>query len=404
MSTWKMAWRNVWRNKRRSVTTVAAMTLALFVLILYSGLFEGYLRGMERNVLDFEVGDVQIFTEEYLDRPSKYAFIPNPDQLVADLESEGINASARLLGGALAGHGDSSSGVSLRGIYVERDGTVFRISEAIAEGEWLDTADPEGVVVGRRLAETLDVGPGDELVLFTQAMDGGSADRLYRVRGVLQGVADQTDRTAVFMTEAAFRDLLLFPEGAHQLIARRPTDSELDAVTARVRALAPNLGVRSWKELMPTVAEMLETSRGMIYVIFLIFYLVVAILILNAMLMAVFERIREFGVLKAIGGGPGKIMGLILCECLLQITLATIVGLLLALPCMWYLSQHGINIGAMAGMSVAGIAMEPIWYGVYTTQTLAMPIFMLFFIALAAALYPAMKAARISPVHAMRYQ
>ncbi len=206
------------------------------------------------------------------------------------------------------------------------------------------------------------------------------------------------------MTEAAFRELLMFPTGAHRIIVRRPPDADLDLVAERVREIAPDLDVRTWRQLMPTIATMLDSSRGMVIYIFAILYVALAILILNAMLMAVFERVREFGVLKAIGGGPLRILTLILAESLIQIAMATVIGLALAAPGMWYLTNHGINIGSMAGMSIAGVAMDPVWYGVYTKQTVALPVVMLFVMALLAVLYPAMKAARIRPVEAMRYQ
>ena len=404
MSIWKMAWRNVWRNKRRSFVTVAAMTLALFVLVLYSGLIEGYLQAMERNVVEYEVGDIQVVTKDYVDQPSKYEFIADPSELLEQLDGQGIAATPRLLAGGLAGSGDSSAGVSIRGVDVARDAQVCRIHEVVTVGDWLDPGDPMGVVVGRRLAQTLAVEPGDELVLLTQAMDGGSADNLYHVRGILQGVADGTDRTGVFLTEGAFRDLLLFPTGAHQIIVRRPSGTDLDAVAAQVQSLAPELAVRTWKELMPTVAEMLAATRGMMVYVFAIFYVVVGILILNAMLMAVFERIREFGVLKAIGGGPFRVLRLILAESVVQIGVAMTIGLTLSAPGMWYLSHHGINVGSMAGMSMAGVAFDPVWYGVYSMQSIAVPVLMLVFIALLAVLYPAVRAARIRPVDAMRYQ
>src|SRR5215831_7847225 len=102
MSVFTMAWRNVWRNRRRSIVTMAAMTLALCVEVLYSGLVTGYLRGMEGDVLDLEVGDLQVFAEDYLDKPSLYTAIKDPDTLLAQLDERRYPASARLLGGGLA--------------------------------------------------------------------------------------------------------------------------------------------------------------------------------------------------------------------------------------------------------------------------------------------------------------
>lgn len=404
MNVVKIAWRNVWRNKRRSGVTIAAMTLALLVEVLYSGLVVGYMDGMERDLLDLEIGDVQIHANDYLERPSIYSAIESPNALITQIEAQGFMAAPRQLAGALAAGEESSAGVALRGIVVELEAKVSSIGTAVAEGEWLDPNDPQGVVLGRRLARTLAVKPGDELVLLTQAYDGSMAHDLFSVRGILKGIADGTDRSAVLMTEGSFRQLMEFPEAAHQIIVRRPEGSELDATAAVLRGIAPELDVKTWKELMPLVASMFESTRGMIVVIFLVVYLAIAILVLNAMLMAVFERVREFGILKAIGFGPFRVFGLIVIEAGIQTAVALVVGLLLALPGMWYLSSYGIDVGTLGGLSVMGLAMPPVWNGIYTLDTIAVPIFLLILIVLIAVLYPALKAALIEPVKAMHHQ
>ncbi len=404
MSVFKMAWRNVWRNKRRSIVTIAAMTLALCVELLYSGLITGYLQGMEDDVLELEVGDLQVFAGDYLDRPSIYTAIENPNALVAQLNKVGYPVSARLLSGGLAAAGEFSAGVALRGVDVAQDAKVTLIGEKVANGTWLDPTDPHGVVVGRRLARTLEVKPGDELVVLSQAADGSLANDLYTVRGVLMGVADVTDRTAIFMNAETFRELMVFPQGAHQMIVRRPNNVELKAAAVTVQELAGALEVKTWKELMPVVASMLESTQGLIMIVFFIIYVAVGILILNAMLMAVFERIREFGVLKALGVGPLRIVNLILVESALQAGIAIVVGVTLAIPGMWYLGHVGINVGKLGGMSAMGLAMRPVWHGIYNVNTLSGPLVMLVFIVFLAALYPALKAAWIRPVEAMRHQ
>ncbi len=404
MNVFKVAWRNVWRNKRRSIVTIAAMTFALWVELLYSGLIVGFMEGMERDILELEVGDLQIFAGDYLDSPSIYTAIDDPEALVTKLEALGYPASARLLGGGLAAAGEYSAGVAFRGVDVERDAGVSRIHEQLAEGAWLDPATPQGVVIGRRLARTLDVGAGAELVVLTQAADGSMANELYTVRGVLLGVAEGTDRTVVFMNAAAFRELMVFPERAHQIIVRRPGEVELDAAAAEVRSLAPELEVKTWRELMPIIATMLDSTQAMTFTIFFIVYIAVAILILNAMLMAVFERIREFGVLKALGMSPLQVVKLIFVESAIQAAIAIAVGGTLAVPGMWYLARVGIDVGLLGGTDMMGVAMRPIWYGVYNANTLSGPLLMLVVIVGLAVLYPALKAAWIRPVAAMRHQ
>jgi len=399
-----MAWRNVWRNRRRSLVTVAATTLAFTVMILYSSLVQGYLRAMERNVLDLELGDVQVHALEYRDDPSLYSSIEDSDELLRRFDERGYPASARLLGFGLGAAAEASAGVQIHGIDIARDARVSRIAERIKEGAWLDPADPYGVVVGAQLARTLVVEPGDELILLSQASDGSMANDLYTVRGVLQGVSEGVDRAGVFMTEEAFRRFFVFPVGAHEIILRRPEGADLDAFAAEVRALAPQQRVETWRELSPTLASMLDSARGLMVMVFLIVYIAIGILILNAMLMAVFERIREFGVLKAIGWAPTQVLLVIFGECAVQTVLAVLVGLALAVPGLWYLVNVGIDMGRLGGMAVMGLVMDPIWRGVVEPDVILGPLVTLLCIVGLAAIYPAAKAAWISPIRAIQHR
>ncbi len=404
MSTFKLAWRNVWRNKRRTLATVSAMSLALLVMILYNGLIAGYLYDMERSVLDLEVGDIQIHADDFQENPSLYKRIDNSDALLQKFDNSKYLASARLLASGLAAANDSSAGVTLRGLDPERDAKVSFVYKQIDKGTWIDNSDPQGVVIGRRLARTLNAKLGDELVVLTQGADGSMANELYNVRGILKSVSDSADRTGIFMTTQAFRDLMVIPEGVHQIMVRKPADDDLEISAEEIRQIASNLDTKTWRQIMPTVATMLESTEGAIYIMFLIVYIAIGIVILNAMLMAVFERIREFGVLKAIGMDPGKVLRLILAESGIQTGLAVIVGVALSIPGNWYLTTQGIDLAGFADVSVAGLSINSTMHSVVTANTYTTPIVTLIGIVLIAVFYPALKAAFINPIKAIHHK
>ena len=404
MNVFKMGWRGIWRNRRRTLVTVAATSLGLLTMILYAGLMEGYLRGMETSVLDLEVGDMQVFAGDYRENPSIYTRIEAPESLLAPLEAAGLHATGRLLAFGMAASGDSSAGVSFRGVDVERDARVSRIHEQLAQGSWLDPAEPRQVVLGRRIARTLGVAPGDEVLVLSQGADGSMAYDLYTVRGVLLGVSAATDRSGMFMTQAAFRELFVVPDGVHQIIVRRPADLDLASAAVRVQGLAGALDVRTWRQLLPTVASMMDSARAAIVVMFVIIYIAIGILILNAMLMAVFERVREFGVLKALGVSPFGVLRLILVESAIVTGIAVVVGVGLGVPGLIYLSEVGLNLSSLAGVSIMGLAMDPHWRAVITPDVFRLPIVTLLAIVAVAVVYPALKASLISPIEAMRYR
>lgn len=404
MSTFRMAWRNIWRNKRRTGVTIAAMIVAIFITLQYSALIGGMLVQMQSDSLDFETGAVQIHAPGYQDRPSIYTSIKDSDAIVARLEKDGLQATSRMIGAGLVASGEASAGAFFRGIDLQRDPQVLAINQQILEGQWLAKDAPKGVVIGRKLARTLGVKPGSELVVLSQATDGSMANDLFTVRGVLRTVSDMTDRGGVFMSQASFRNLLAFNGGAHEIIVKRPKVLDTALLKAQVVKAAPDQDVQSWRDLNPTLATMMDSVAGMISVFFLIINIAIAFVILNAMLMAVFERIREFGVLKALGISPGGVLKLIYIESLLQVLLAVVIGVALALPVLWYLSVYGISMGALSGTNVMGMAMMDTWYAVITPTVFTQPIFMTIFVVSLAVLYPAYKAATIQPVEAMRHQ
>ena len=400
-----MAWRNLWRYGRRTVTTIAAMTLALLTLIVWTSFVQGFLRDLETTIVEVEIGDVQVFPPDYRSQPSMFDRIGAPAELVDTLGAMGFDASARLLGGGLAAAGEASAGVSLRGVETDQDARVSVVYDRVAQGSWLDPSDPRGVVIGGRLARTLDVGLGDELVLLSQATDGSIANGLYRVRGILAPFSEATDRGGVFLVRQAFLDFFVLPGGAHQVVVRTTADQPLETSAAQIQAAAPDLDVLTWRELFPTLATMLDSVEGTMYILFMIVYLAIAILLINATLMAVFERIKELGLLKAIGLSPTRVVGLILWEGFFQAMLAAAAGLILAVPVLFYFTRVGIDLAALGGqISISGIGLDPVMRGVVDPTIVVGPLSAMFVIVLLSMLYPALKAARIKPVEAMRHQ
>ncbi|MDF1562051.1 MAG: ABC transporter permease [Deltaproteobacteria bacterium] len=404
MSTFKMAWRNIWRNKRRTLVTVAAMTIAVFITIGYSGMVAGMLIQLESDSLDFELGAAQIFAEGYQDRPSIYTDIEDTAGILERLDAKELAAAPRLNGAGLVAAGEASSGALFKGVDLVRDPKVLALASQVHHGSWLAADVPKGVVIGRKLAHTLGVGVGDEMIVLSQATDGSMANDLLTVQGILKGVGAEIDRAGVFMSEDLFRELLVYEGGAHQIIIKRPHVLDTDAVKAAAVEAAPGQDVQSWKELNPTLASMLESVTGMINIMFFIVNVAIGIVILNAMLMSVFERIKEFGVLKALGIAPSGVMKLIYVESFIQVTISVCVGLLLIAPVLYYLANTGIDMGALAGTDMMGLAMMETWYADVTPEIFKGPIFMTLFVVSMAVFYPALKAAVIQPVAAMRHQ
>jgi ABC-type lipoprotein release transport system permease subunit len=400
-----MASRNVIRNWRRTLVTTLAMGFAGFIMILFASLTEGLLYTSERNAVAMNLGDMQIHAEGYRDDPDLYKRIDNASDLVKRLQQAGFHAAHRVYGFGLAAAGSASAGVQLRGIDLINESTVTQIHKHVMQGNWLADSDPKGVVIGKKLGRTLNVKPGDEVVIIGQATDGSMANDLYTVRGILKSIGEEVDRAGFFMVERAFRELMVLPQGAHEITVMRPDrSSDLESATTQVAALAPGYETLHWRSLRPVIARILDLADAQTIVMVLITYVAVAMIVLNAMLMSVFERIRELGVMKAIGVTPWQILLLIYVETMAQVTVASIIALSSGWSVARYFQNNGIDLSAIAGStSFGGVAIDPIWYAYVTKEAVIIPIVFLFIIAAAAVIYPAIKAAVIRPVKAIYY-
>ncbi|MBI3581999.1 MAG: ABC transporter permease [Nitrospinae bacterium] len=406
MKTIGMALRNLGRNKTRTGITVFSMAFAGFTMILYMSLVAGFFQTLEDNTIGLDLGEFQMHAKGYRSDPDLYKRIEDPASVIRTASERGFNASARLYGYGLAAFGNSSAGVMLRGVDLENEPKVTRISGSVMEGSWLDRADPKGVVVGKKLARTLGLKPGDELVLVSQASDGSMANDLYKVRGVLKTVGEVVDQAGFLMSDDEFRRLLVVPTGAHEVaMTRRNKDVPLDAATAEASKAFPGLEVRNWKQLQPILARMMDMMGTSVKMVIMIAYSAVGMIILNAMLMNVFERIREFGVMKALGVSPARIFLLITAEALLSAFFASVAAAGLGAPAALHYQRHGLDLEMLTtSMNVSGMALDPTLHFRLTPAALGMPIFFMFALVVVATLYPAMKAAVIRPVEALHHQ
>jgi ABC-type lipoprotein release transport system permease subunit len=214
------------------------------------------------------------------------------------------------------------------------------------------------------------------------------------------------DRAGFFMVDRSFRDLMVLPDGTHEIaITLNNHEEDLQKITDEVVHLAKGLDVLNWRQLQPIIAQMIDSSEAGTFVMMFIVYTAIGMVILNAMLMNVFERIHEIGVMKAIGFSPWNVAGMLFSEAMLQAAAACILTLIFGLPVVYYFQTHGIDLSSLtSSTAIVGIAMDPVWYCRITLKSIATPIIFLFLLAGLAVIYPAVKAALIRPVEAIYYR
>ncbi|MFA7382183.1 MAG: FtsX-like permease family protein [Desulfurivibrionaceae bacterium] len=401
------AFRNFNRARTRTRITVAAMAFACAIMIFYASLLEGWLAGMEKNAVGMDLGEFQVHARGYRADPDLYKRIAGEEEVLAQLDRAGFVAAPRLYASGLAAAGNASSGIELRGVDLLREPLVTDIHQHVWQGQWLAEDDPAGVVVGRKLARILGLKLGDEVVVVAQAADGSMANELFRVRGILKSVSEGVDRGGFFLAAAAFRRLMLVPQGVQQIVVKRRQASEdLTRATGRLARLLPCYEVRNWRQLQPVLARLFEMSDVSLVIMLLITYAAVGILTLNALLMSVFERIPEFGVMKALGFSPWGLFAMIVVESMLQVTVAVFLALAAGLPLSFYFAIHPIDFSSFVQSSstIAGVALDAKWYCVVTVNSVVLPVIFLYLVAGLAILYPALKAAMLKPLAAIYHR
>ncbi len=406
MKLFAVACRNIARNRARTWITTGAMAFAGFIMIFYAALLAGLLQTTERNAIGMDIGELQIHAPGYRQDPDLYNRINNSAAMLKKIETAGYRAAPRLYGFGLAAAGSASAGVRLRGVDLHHEPAVTQINRHILEGRWLNERNPAGIVIGRKLARTLGTDIGAEIVFVGQAADGSMANDLYTVRGILKSVGDDIDRSGFFMSAQAFRKLMILPHGVHEIVAMRQDRTiNLEDGTHRLADILPELEVKNWRQLRPTVARIIDLSRSSLLIMLLVTYSAVGILTLNAMLMSVFERIHEFGIMKALGLKPWHVLALITTETLLQVSIAAVLATASAIPLAFYCQSHPLNLSflAKASANIAGIAIDPVWYCRITAESILAPLLFMYAVALAAIIYPAGKAALIRPIKAIYY-
>lgn len=401
----RLAWRNVLRNRRRSIITILSIAIGLAGLTFAWGVVDGQNGQMIENSTRYFASDAQVHLTGYHDDPSLDLAMEEAGPVIEAIRHDPDVAAAtvRLEGGALASRADRSRGVLVVGVSPGEEARVSTLFSAVAAGVPLEPEDSSGVLIGTRLAESLALGVGEDLVLVGQAYDGSIASARVPVRGIFDTRIDQYDGYLAVMPLSAVREFFVAPGGATAIALRLENRDRLNTVAARLGAhLGEAYEIVAWPRLLPEVANGARFHEVFTYAIVLIFFVVVAAAVANPILMAVLERTREFGVVLAVGMTPGRLLRLVLWEAVLLGIGGVFIGNVIGLATTLYFGHAGIDVSAFEAairtMPGASTTLVPV---ARLDRSVLMSL-MVFAVACVVALYPAAKAARLEPVNAIR--
>ena len=406
----KMAWRNLWRNKRRTMITLSSIAFGLFLSSHFFAIGDDNFSRMIDSAAKLGAGHVTVEPLDYRNTPSLDKTITQTDEILEMARNfPGINHAARRITGQAM---FATAGNSIGGAFMAIDPATenidsFLLIDKIVEGEMFDSADAKGIIIGRKMADKLDLRLGKKLVYTMTNKDGEITSSLARVKGIYKTGIDGLDGFFGLFTLGSMQKVLGYqPDEVSQVAIL--IDDNRDS-TKIANALIKQLGrsnifITTWHKTQQELAGAIAMKKSGNYMFQVIMMILIMAGILNTLLMSVMERMREFGVLVAIGLSPGRLFGMVLWEAFWLALLGLLVGVLLTSPSAYYLHTTGWDIAPYMtqDFDMGGVIWEPIiYFNMYLNHALFL-VGLIFTITILSGLYPAWKAGRVIPVEAIK--
>ena len=405
MKITKLSWRNLWRNPTRTNVTILAVSLCIAVLIIFQSMIVGLIEKAKFTTTNLVIGEVQVHAEGYLDDRSIYKSLQNTEEIHLIAKENNIGLVERSYGFGLISSGTKSAGTQFWGINPESELQHFDFANHIDKGNFLTNTSLKKIVLGRKLASSIAADIGTELVVFVQGADGSLGNELFYVAGILKNMADNVDRGAAMILREDFDILFSANNLIHEIALNSKGRFESEEIQKLLSARTADVDVETWQQLMPTIALLTEKMSVFMRTFFsLIFGIAASLGVMNTMIMSTYDRMREFGIIRAIGTTPWRILKQVSLEAILLTTIASVIGAVVGLSVALYFQKYGFDVSGGGNMSFGGVVMDPVWRGSVSVGIVLLPVVLLMLVSIVASIYPASIAARIKPVEAIHYK
>jgi len=405
MKTIEVSWRNLWRNRTRTNVTIAAVALCIAILIIFQSMIVGLIEKAVFNTTNLVIGEVQIHANGYLSDKSLYKDLKNTEKIKSIAKKNNIGLVERSYGFGLISSGTKSAGTQFWGVNPESELMHFDFAKHINQGTFLNSSSSNKIVLGNKLALSLAAEVGTELVVFVQGADGSLGNDLFYVSGILKNVAENIDRSAAIILENDFNILFSSNNMIHEIALNSKGNFEAEEIQNLMSAEIKDVEIDTWKQLMPTIALMTEKMSVFMRTLFsLIFTIAAGLGVMNTMIMSTYDRMKEFGIIRAIGATPWRIIKQVSLEAIILTFIASIIGTIVGLSAALYFQKYGFDVSGQGNFSFGGVVMDPIWKASVSLGIILLPIGLMMLTSILSSLYPASIAARIKPVEAIHYK
>jgi putative ABC transport system permease protein len=403
----KLAWRNMWRNWRRTAIALVAIVLGITLLLFFDGLIKGSDQAIFGNAVRLYGGNLQVHASGFRAKANRLPLLPleNADAVIqaARAQPNVIAATRRIAtAGIVSSHGNALP-VAITAIEPAIEAPLSLQAENITQGRFLSDADGDAILIGQGLAERLEVGLGDRVTLLGRSKNELMRQHTMTIVGIYDLHTPEVEKGAVFIP--------LIDGQTHYNLRGQATEAAIflqqvgteDTVMSALQAQLPGYEVDSWQTLRPEIRQTLDSKFAFTSFIGIVVLIIAGIGILNLMLMAVFERTREMGVLAALGMKGRQIMGLFLLEGAFIGIVGAIIGCSLGALLIGWVGQVGISLSGASGMGEVMALLGDRLYPIITPADLLSRGALVIVIAAIASLYPAWQASRTEPAQALHH-
>ena len=395
-----LAWRNLWRNPRRTLITMLVVSVGLWSILCFAVMLKAWSQSSRDETIRLLAAEGQIHAARYLDDPTvAHSMSPPGGALARLLEGPVFTAHApRVRIGAIVQSEYKTLPVTLTGVVPGDEAKVSILPGSMAQGRYLSSGDDPGIVLGRNLAARLKTRVGKRVVILAQDADGRLAERAFQVIGLYQA-PQQVEDEFVFTGIGTAQRFTKIGDAISEIAFDIRQGTSLDAALAMLRQAAPTLDIQSWHTLAPlpyAVSLFFDEFIGMWLAVM---FVLMAIGIVNTQLMAVFERTHEFGLLQALGMRPRLVLLDVALESVMLIGIGTVLGLVFAVASVAAF-PHGLDLGFL-GRGAELVGAGRILYPRFDAGDFALYSAVVWVLGVLAALWPARRASKVSPVEAM---
>jgi len=397
-----LAWRNLWRNHRRTTIMLAAITVGVWAMIFMTALMRGMVDDMLLNGIRSMPGEVQIHHPLYRDDPSINNSIPTPSgELLEALQIPEVVAwTSRVRVSAVIQSERDSRGIILLGVEPASEILVSFDSDSIIEGRFLKGSYDRGLVIGAKMAEHLETELGKRVVVMSQDPDNNIADRGFRVVGIYKAKLASLEETYVYAGRDTIQKLLNLDNKVSEIAITGEDYRNVDKWYPKIKqAAGDSVDTLPWYEVNAYLGSMMSMMDGFVLVWVIVIFLALSFGLVNTLVMAVFERIREIGLMQALGMRPTMILYQILLESFLLLFIGLLIGNVLAVATIIPL-QSGIDISAVAkGMEMMGTSS--MLYPALKINDMVLANVIVIILGLLTSILPAWRAASYDPIKAL---